>query len=178
MSIHLSELELENLLQRGRSALSNEKIQHFDSCKSCQTLFEEQCQTDQVLNKLSPMKTRMKFIESVPVKIAELKSPNRTKKNDWFFIFSLAVLIVTLLILIIQYPLPDFLTIPLNDISNILSKSVEPITKSLEGINLPLSGEKKVGLKFPGGFLFLIIGIISALFYYVIDSILFRRILK
>jgi len=177
MNRHLTGLEIENLLLRGRSALSDIQAAHLDSCEMCKTLFKEQTTSDQMLQKLVPLKSPVSVYEQILKRIDEQRNnPETDKKKDWFFVFSLGMLVLTLFVVIFQNPLPEYLTIPLKEITNSFVKSIEPITQVFT--KQPMPRQNTNNLTFPGGFYIILIGLISVLFYFIMDNILNKRILR
>lgn len=100
MSNHLSEIEIVDYLLKGSRAISTSKKRHLELCEQCQKVIKEQFGMDSFMKKMNPLTLSMKLYPAVSTKISEPVSKN---KRDWFFYFTILVLIVIGLVLSFSY---------------------------------------------------------------------------
>lgn len=173
---HISLIEVEDYLQKGKSGLVSSQITHLQSCDVCRRRLNEQQQMHRLLLCLQPQAASENIIERL---LAKLPASSPKALVDWVFIAALLLLVAVGLTLIFTGVIEFGLSEKSGVLQKILFDQMQRIAPQEILDSLPGSNSlKKFALHrwlFTKITLLMLLSITVLFFYFVLDRYLGRR---
>lgn len=171
MSKHLSQDEIQQIISQNPKNLESNRFLHFENCAYCKSLYHSQMQANIILSQIKPRKAPAvianKVIQSVEL-LAKQSIPG--KKTDWVFLLAVITLFAIGSWLLFSGKIVQFMP---QSVTQIVSEQKQVVEENqyIDTVK-ELLPKVEFNIKMPGitQYSFIIMmGIISIIFYYLID---------
>lgn len=176
MSKHLTTNEFEQIIGQGPQSLVSNRFLHFENCSQCKNEYEHQLSADKVLKQLKPVSTPKMISEKVIQTVERITHNNMPKKKtDWVFLMAVITLFSIGAWIMFSGKIAQYLP---KNVTQIVTGQKQEIQKNTYFDEI----KDKVpaidfSFKLPvlkNSTLMAMLGIIAALFYYMLDRKLSR----